>query len=134
MHRGSLAAVFFIHFLVHCSDSVKQSNFRRTNFGKFILFKDIFLIWLTDTPIWCSLFRKCDRFWYETGNHVLKFSEDQLTELRRTSLAGLICRNMDDNSLLPRYYRIQGNILFVSFILHHILYFFWDHCIFVDVN
>jgi peroxidase len=49
-----------------------------------------------------SHLRKCDRFWYESGNHVVKFSLDQLTELRGTSLAGLICRNMDDNSQLPR--------------------------------
>ena len=47
--------------------------------------------------------RKCDRHWYETGDETLKFSEDQLAEIRSVSMAGLVCRNMDENTMIPRY-------------------------------
>jgi len=49
-----------------------------------------------------SHLRKCDRHWYETGDETLKFSEDQLAEIRSVSMAGLICRNMDENTMIPR--------------------------------
>ncbi|XP_065339548.1 heme peroxidase 2-like [Cloeon dipterum] len=40
-------------------------------------------------------FRDCDRFWYETGSQVERFSPAQLAELRKTSLSKIICNNMD---------------------------------------
>jgi len=41
-------------------------------------------------------FRKCDRYWYETSDPDVKFSRDQLKELKSTSLAALVCSNMED--------------------------------------
>ena len=41
------------------------------------------------------------RFWYETGDDMLRFTEEQLTEIRRSSLSGLLCRNCDDPGSLP---------------------------------
>ncbi|XP_071536365.1 uncharacterized protein [Panulirus ornatus] len=42
-----------------------------------------------------SFLRKCDRFWYETSNPHLKFSEEQLADIRRVTMASLICENCD---------------------------------------
>ncbi|CAG0899298.1 unnamed protein product, partial [Darwinula stevensoni] len=39
--------------------------------------------------------RKCDRFWYETGDPVVRFTEAQLREIRKASLAKLLCENCD---------------------------------------
>merc|ERR1712200_357103 len=41
-------------------------------------------------------FRKCDRYWYETSDPDVNFSRDQLKELKSTSLAALVCSNMED--------------------------------------
>ncbi|XP_026292684.2 uncharacterized protein LOC113217054 [Frankliniella occidentalis] len=49
--------------------------------------------------------RRCDRFWYETGDPLLRFTEGQLTELRQTSLARIVCNNLD------RVDKIQRNVL-----------------------
>jgi len=37
-----------------------------------------------------------DRFWYETSESPADFSMAQLSEIRKTSLAKLLCRNMND--------------------------------------
>lgn len=37
-----------------------------------------------------------DRFWYETDKKPQAFSEEQLTEIRKTSLAGILCENSDN--------------------------------------
>ncbi|XP_058056825.1 uncharacterized protein LOC131208190 [Anopheles bellator] len=39
--------------------------------------------------------RKCDRFWYENEDPVVKFTEAQLAEIRKTTLAKIICENLD---------------------------------------
>uniref|UniRef100_A0A336LIY5 CSON007160 protein n=2 Tax=Culicoides sonorensis TaxID=179676 RepID=A0A336LIY5_CULSO len=39
--------------------------------------------------------RKCDRFWYENNDPILKFSEAQLAEIRKITLAKVICENLD---------------------------------------
>ncbi|KAG8175633.1 hypothetical protein JTE90_001062 [Oedothorax gibbosus] len=39
--------------------------------------------------------RNCDRFWYETQDPFLRFTQDQLTEIRQTRLAKVICDNSD---------------------------------------
>merc|ERR1712059_224185 len=45
--------------------------------------------------------RACDRHWFETGDPLLRFSPDQLTELRSQSLASVLCRNCDSASKMP---------------------------------
>lgn len=39
--------------------------------------------------------RKCDRFWYETNDPNLRFTESQLAEIRKTTLAKIICENLE---------------------------------------
>ncbi|XP_037959455.1 myeloperoxidase-like [Teleopsis dalmanni] len=39
--------------------------------------------------------RKCDRFWYENQNPEVKFTEAQLAEIRKTTLAKIICENLE---------------------------------------
>ncbi|XP_034244219.1 uncharacterized protein LOC117646942 [Thrips palmi] len=51
-----------------------------------------------------SRLRRCDRFWYETSDPLLRFTEGQLTEIRQTSLARVVCNNLD------RIDRIQRNV------------------------
>ena len=43
----------------------------------------------------------CCRFWYETGDVNLKFSEAQLAQIRGSSLSALLCRNCDSPASLP---------------------------------
>ena len=44
--------------------------------------------------------RRGDRFWYEGGNHPGAFTPAQLQEIRKTSLARVVCDCMDDVELL----------------------------------
>ncbi|XP_030764452.1 uncharacterized protein LOC115888753 [Sitophilus oryzae] len=46
--------------------------------------------------------RKCDRFWYESGDPVVRFTEPQLAELRKVTMAKTICDNIDGNSDMQR--------------------------------
>ena len=39
--------------------------------------------------------RKCDRFWYENGNPLIRFTEAQLAEIRKITLSKVICDNCD---------------------------------------
>ncbi|XP_055548118.1 uncharacterized protein LOC129731820 [Wyeomyia smithii] len=39
--------------------------------------------------------RKCDRYWYENDDPVVKFTEAQLAEIRKTTLSRIICENLD---------------------------------------
>eukprot|EP00092_Neocalanus_flemingeri_P035162 GFUD01038265.1.p1 GENE.GFUD01038265.1~~GFUD01038265.1.p1 ORF type:complete len:1101 (-),score=192.91 GFUD01038265.1:78-3197(-) len=39
--------------------------------------------------------RTCDRFWYESGDHMVRFTEKQLQQIRGETLSGLLCRNCD---------------------------------------
>jgi hypothetical protein len=45
--------------------------------------------------------RQCDRFWYETADPAVRFSLEQLRQIRGETLAGLLCRNMDQPGRLP---------------------------------
>ncbi|KAL1488619.1 hypothetical protein ABEB36_014422 [Hypothenemus hampei] len=46
--------------------------------------------------------RKCDRFWYETNDPNIRFTEAQLAEIRKVTLAKTICNNLDGNSDMQR--------------------------------
>ncbi|OQV25326.1 Peroxidasin [Hypsibius exemplaris] len=46
--------------------------------------------------------RKCDRFWYETGDPLLRFSEAQLSSIRKMTLAKVVCANSDTMDLVQR--------------------------------
>ncbi|XP_036328588.1 uncharacterized protein LOC118740935 isoform X2 [Rhagoletis pomonella] len=39
--------------------------------------------------------RKCDRFWYENANSEVRFTEAQLAEIRKVTLAKFICENLE---------------------------------------
>ncbi|CAH1108455.1 unnamed protein product [Psylliodes chrysocephalus] len=46
--------------------------------------------------------RKCDRFWYENEDPVVRFTEAQLAELRKVTLAKVLCENMDIEGEMQR--------------------------------
>ncbi|XP_074027554.1 uncharacterized protein isoform X2 [Leptinotarsa decemlineata] len=46
--------------------------------------------------------RKCDRFWYENEDPVVRFTEAQLSEIRKTTLAKILCENMDIEGEMQR--------------------------------
>ncbi|XP_066600393.1 uncharacterized protein [Prorops nasuta] len=46
--------------------------------------------------------RKCDRFWYETDDPNIRFTEHQLAEIRKTTLSKVICENMDQHVEMQR--------------------------------
>jgi len=51
--------------------------------------------------------RKGDRFWYESGDHPGAFSPSQLQEIRKTSLARVICDCMDDVDQIQPFVFLQ---------------------------
>ncbi|XP_066153356.1 uncharacterized protein [Euwallacea fornicatus] len=56
--------------------------------------------------------RKCDRFWYETNDPLLGFTEAQLAEIRKITLAKTICDNLDGNSDMQRSaFELPSNFL-----------------------
>ncbi|XP_067203363.1 uncharacterized protein [Linepithema humile] len=46
--------------------------------------------------------RKCDRFWYETDDPNIRFTEHQLAEIRKTTLTKVMCENMDHQTDMQR--------------------------------
>ena len=46
--------------------------------------------------------RKCDRFWYEGGNPLIRFTEAQLDEIRKVSLSKAMCDNCDTVTHIQR--------------------------------
>lgn len=46
--------------------------------------------------------RKCDRFWYETDDPNIRFTEHQLAEIRKNTLSKVICENMDSHVEMQR--------------------------------
>jgi peroxidase len=51
--------------------------------------------------------RNSDRFWYESDDPLAKFSLEQLAELRKSTLARLICDNSDDIDTVQLYPFLQ---------------------------
>ncbi|XP_053999872.1 uncharacterized protein LOC128887698 [Hylaeus anthracinus] len=46
--------------------------------------------------------RKCDRFWYETDDPNIRFTEHQLGEIRKVTLSKVMCDNMDEHNDMQR--------------------------------
>lgn len=46
--------------------------------------------------------RRCDRFWYENNDPIVGFTERQLTEIRKTTLAKIICANLDRTTKIQK--------------------------------
>ncbi|KOX68884.1 Peroxidasin [Melipona quadrifasciata] len=46
--------------------------------------------------------RKCDRFWYETDDPNIRFTEHQLAEIRKSTLSKVMCENMDEHNEMQR--------------------------------
>ncbi|XP_064483549.1 uncharacterized protein LOC135396484 [Ornithodoros turicata] len=46
--------------------------------------------------------RRCDRFWHESRDPAIRFTEDQLTEIRKASLAKIFCENSDTTRFITR--------------------------------
>ncbi|BET01861.1 Animal haem peroxidase [Nesidiocoris tenuis] len=49
-----------------------------------------------------SKIRKCDRFWYENDREFTRFTLHQLAEIRKSTLASLLCNNLDSVSTIQR--------------------------------
>lgn len=47
--------------------------------------------------------RHCDRFWYETDDSLVRFTETQLMEIRKVTLSKLICDNAEEMSSIQRH-------------------------------
>lgn len=43
-----------------------------------------------------------DRFWYETDDPVIRFTPEQLAEIRKASFAGLVCNNAGNIQRVPK--------------------------------
>lgn len=46
--------------------------------------------------------RKCDRYWFENDNAAARFTEQQLAEIRKTTLSKILCENFDVHSDVQR--------------------------------
>ncbi|XP_048259385.1 peroxidase-like [Haliotis rufescens] len=55
-----------------------------------------------------ELLKMGDRFWYETNDDVVRFTPDQLTELRHASLSRVVCDNTNINRIQPNAFRNTG--------------------------
>lgn len=47
--------------------------------------------------------RQCDRYWYETNDKELRFTPQQLAEIRKISLAKVVCDNMETHTDIQRW-------------------------------
>ena len=59
-----------------------------------------------------ALLRKSDRFWYENDVPPSSFTREQLQEIRKSSLAGLMCQNFDNiKSMSPKVFHEKDSFL-----------------------
>ena len=59
-----------------------------------------------------ALLRKSDRFWYENDVPPSSFTREQLQEIRKSSLAGLLCQNFDNfKSMSPQVFHEKDSFL-----------------------
>lgn len=49
-----------------------------------------------------SRLKRCDRFWHETGDPFIRFSPPQLAEIRKMTLAKVICQESDSIDVIQR--------------------------------
>ncbi|XP_060583221.1 peroxidase-like [Ruditapes philippinarum] len=49
-----------------------------------------------------------DRYWHETNNPIIRFTNDQLTELRKVSFARVLCDNFDFSQIQPDVFHVPG--------------------------
>lgn len=49
-----------------------------------------------------SIVKNSDRFWYENDFPPSTFSKGQLQQVRQSTLAGMICANFDDVTMIQR--------------------------------
>ncbi|XP_046565033.1 peroxidase-like [Haliotis rubra] len=54
--------------------------------------------------------RDGDRFWFESTDSDTGFTSDQITQLKRASLARIICNNADNISTIQRQAFINANV------------------------
>ncbi|XP_074603840.1 uncharacterized protein LOC141857262 [Brevipalpus obovatus] len=47
--------------------------------------------------------KKCDRFWYETDQPYARFTEAQLNEIRKVTLAKVLCENSDSINVIQKH-------------------------------
>ncbi|XP_060597409.1 uncharacterized protein LOC132751271 [Ruditapes philippinarum] len=52
--------------------------------------------------------REGDRYWHETQDPIIKFTNDQLTELRKVSFARVLCDNFDVSQVQPDVFHVPG--------------------------
>nr|CAD7199365.1 unnamed protein product [Timema douglasi] len=48
------------------------------------------------------LLRRCDRFWYESGDPLVRFTDAQLADIRRITLSRLVCDNGEQINTIQR--------------------------------
>ncbi|XP_054289704.1 uncharacterized protein LOC129004994 [Macrosteles quadrilineatus] len=53
--------------------------------------------------------KKCDRFWYESADPIVRFTEPQLVEIRKVVLAKTLCDNLDTQGTIQKSALDQPN-------------------------
>lgn len=56
--------------------------------------------------------RQCDRFWFESPDEHIRFSLEQLQEIRKVTLGSVICRNCDLFAPMPRLVLLPTSNMF----------------------